>query len=113
MTDYKMFVEVNQNAEFEFIEIQIRQRRELWAGYISAKAYIDFNSGELAFGVIPNVSFQNLHSPDEAREIGDWFRMGAATCEHLQAIIKNKDDLSRPVSAIIIGRSVIIDFNEK
>lgn len=101
------------NQEYS-INIQIRrQPEEEFGGSLNLVKRRSFDKPELLPAyILPNAGFSGQYTPTEAREVAEWWQVAAQAAETLDALIKTREDLKRPIAVRMVGAVVEIAFVE-
>lgn len=105
------YLKVKQSSDRVIIIDIRRQPEEEFGGSLSVIKKATAGVMEAVY-ISPNVAFNGIYAPDDAREISDWWRVAAAAAETLDALIKTREDLARPVRAWMVVKTVVIEFEE-
>lgn len=103
-----------RESDWPIVEIEIRTVDNILTGYISAKKKTNFETGKLEPALIyKNAQLSGHATPDMAREWAEWLKVAATTAESLDALIKTKEDLKRPLTVKVIAhKSIVVDFSD-
>lgn len=103
-------IEVVRSMVTKGFAVVIRRSADKISGEIAAVAKWNRKAQKADVYIFKNADLRQRFSPDEARDIADWFRLAAQAAEKLSYYFQEASDFDRHLTVKIVGKSMVVNL---